>query len=57
MAVEFLGEPFGVGWRVNVRCALGPRDGMTRARECVYGAELDLPTLIWTPGRDPSWSV
>lgn len=31
---------------------VGPRDGMKRVRECVYGAELDLPTLVWTRGRD-----
>lgn len=25
---------------------------MKRIRECVYLGELDLPTLIWTRGRD-----
>jgi hypothetical protein len=25
---------------------------MKRVRECVFGGELDLQTLIWTPGRD-----
>jgi DNA-directed RNA polymerase subunit RPC12/RpoP len=35
-----------------VRCAWGPRDGMKRVRECVYGGELDLSTLVWTRGRD-----
>lgn len=52
MAVESIGEAYGLGWRVTVRCAWGPRDGMKRVRECVYGAELDLPTLVWTRGRD-----
>ena len=52
MAVESIGEAYDLGWRVNVRCAHGPRDGMKRVRECVYGAELDLPTLVWTRGRD-----
>jgi hypothetical protein len=28
------------------------RDGMKRVRECVYGGELDLQTLVWTRGRD-----
>jgi hypothetical protein len=28
----------------------GPRDGMKRRRECVYGGELDLATLVWTRG-------
>jgi hypothetical protein len=25
---------------------------MKRIRECVYGAELDLESLVWTRGRD-----
>jgi hypothetical protein len=52
MSVETLGEAFSAGWRVTVRCAWGPRDGMKRVRECVYGGELDLQTLVWTRGRD-----
>ena len=50
MAVESLGEAYDLGWRVTVRCAWGPRDGMKRVRECVYGGELDLATLVWTRG-------
>jgi len=45
-------EAFSAGWRIKVRCAWGPRDGMKRVRECVFGGELDLQTLIWTRGRD-----
>ena len=52
MAIESIGDAYDQGWRVNVRCAHGPRDGMKRVRECVYGAELDLATLVWTRGRD-----
>ena len=52
MAVETLGEAYSLGWRVTVRCAHGPRDGMKHVRECVYGGELDLQTLVWTRGRD-----
>ena len=52
MSVETLGDAHAAGWRITVRCAWGPRDGMKRARECVHGAELDLETLIWTRGRD-----
>jgi hypothetical protein len=51
MAVETIGEALGLGWRIHVRCAWGPRDGMKRRRECVYGGELDLQTLVWTRGR------
>jgi hypothetical protein len=50
MSIETLGEANQHGWRVRVRCAWGPRDGMKRVRECVYGAELDLQTLVWTRG-------
>ena len=50
MGVETLGRAYSLGWRVRVRCAWGPRDGMKRRRECVYGAELDLSTLVWTHG-------
>jgi hypothetical protein len=52
MAVETIGEAYDLGWRVMVRCAWGARDGMKRVRECVYGGELDMATLVWTRGRD-----
>jgi hypothetical protein len=52
MAVETIGEAYDLAWRVMVRCAWGPRDGMKRVRECVYGGELDMATLVWTRGRD-----
>ena len=52
LMAETIGEALAQGWRVKVRCAWGPREGMKRVRECVYGAELDLPTLVWTRGRD-----
>lgn len=52
MSIETIGEAYAASWRVKVRCAWGPRDGMKRVRECVFGAELDLQTLIWTRGRD-----
>jgi hypothetical protein len=50
MSIETLGDALSAGWRIRVRCAWGPRDAMKRIRECVYGAELDLPTLVWTRG-------
>ena len=39
-----------MGWRITARCARGEQDGMHRHRECVYRAELDLETLVWTRG-------
>jgi hypothetical protein len=50
MPVETLGDAHSAGWRVTVRCARGKQDGMHRHPECVYRAELDLPTLVWTRG-------
>ena len=51
MTVETLGEALAYGWRVTARCAWGKRDGLKTKRECVYGAELDMQTLVWTRGR------
>lgn len=51
MSVETIGEAYDLGWRITVRCAWGPREGMKRVRECVYGGELDMLTLVWTRGR------
>jgi hypothetical protein len=48
---QTIGESYDAGWRVRVRCDWGPRDGMKRRRECVFGGELDLFTLAWTRGR------
>lgn len=52
MGIETIGEALDFSWRVTVRCAWGPRDGMKRIRQCVYSAELDIATLVWTRGRD-----
>jgi hypothetical protein len=51
MTVETLGEAFDLGWRLTARCAWGKREAMKSRRECVYTAELDLETLVWTRGR------
>ena len=45
------GEALSYGWRVTARCAHGKRDGMKSIKECVYRAELDMETLVWTRGR------
>jgi hypothetical protein len=37
-----LGQAFSYGWRVTARCAAGKQDGISRHKECVYRAELDL---------------
>lgn len=55
MAVETLGEAWQLGWRITVRCAFGPRDGMKSVRECDHRAELDMKTLVWT--RGPSFPL
>jgi hypothetical protein len=51
MPVETLAEAHACGWRVAARCAFGKHDGMRSIRECLYRAELDLETLLWTRGR------
>ena len=51
VAIETLGEAYSYGWRVTARCAHGKRDGMKSIKECVYRAELDMETLVWTRGR------
>lgn len=53
--VETLGQACAYGWRITVRCAHGPRDGMKRIRECVHSYELDMQTLLWT--RGPNFPV
>jgi len=52
MVVETIGEALDLSWEVTVRCAFGKHDGMKSIRDCVFGAELDLATLVWTRGRD-----
>jgi hypothetical protein len=49
---ETLGDAHDQGWRVRVRCAYGKRDAMKSIRECTFNAYLDLPTLLWTRGRE-----
>jgi hypothetical protein len=52
VAIETLGDAEKAGWRVRFACAWGKREGLKSIRECQYGAELDLPTLVATRGRD-----
>jgi hypothetical protein len=50
MEVETLGVARSLGWKVHMKCADGPRDGMKRVRECIYRKQLDLETLVSTRG-------
>jgi hypothetical protein len=50
MQLETLGIARSLGWKVHMRCAHGPRDGMKRVRECVYRKQLDIDTLVCTRG-------
>ena len=50
MQVETLGIARSLGWKVHMRCAHGPREGMKRVRECVYRKQLDIDTLVCTGG-------
>lgn len=55
--VETLGEAWMAGWKVTVRCAWGKRDGVKTVRECTYGKDLDLASLVWTRGKDMPLSL
>ena len=55
--VSTLGEAHDHGWKIRVRCAFGPRDGMKRVRECTKQAYLDVGTLVWTRGREMPLAV
>lgn len=50
--LETLGQIRDAGWKVKARCAFGGREGLKSVRRCVYSAELELNTLVWTRGRD-----
>jgi hypothetical protein len=50
--VATLGDAQEHGWKLKARCAFGRRDGMKSIRECIHSYDLDLPTLIWTRGRE-----
>jgi hypothetical protein len=54
MAVETLEQAYAAQWRILVRCSGGRVDGpqSRSSRECVYKAELDVESLVWTRGRD-----
>ncbi|MFC3693151.1 hypothetical protein [Chenggangzhangella methanolivorans] len=52
MTIETLGDALRSGWRVRVRCAFGNRAGLKSIRECQEAKELDLPSLVWTRGRN-----
>jgi len=53
MLVETIGDAFGLGWRVTVRCSYGREDSprSQSSRECNYRKDLDMETLVWTRGR------
>jgi hypothetical protein len=50
MQVETLGVARSVGWKVHMRCANGYREYTRSMRKCVYRKQLDLETLVATPG-------
>lgn len=52
MQIETLGDLLTHGVRITMRCAAGRRDGMKSVRDCLFGTELDVMTLVCTRGRD-----
>jgi hypothetical protein len=47
-----LGEALDLGWRLRIYCRSGNREGMKSIRACTAFIDADLPTLVWTRGRD-----
>ena len=50
--ISTLGEVHDLGWRLRVYCRFGKREGMKSIRACTAYIDIDVPTLIWTRGRD-----
>jgi hypothetical protein len=50
--IATLGEAHDLGWRLRIYCRFGKRDGMKSIRACSAYVDMDLPSLIWTRGRD-----
>lgn len=47
-----LGEAHDLGWRITAVCSKGKRSGMKAIPECMARIDLDMPTLVWTRGRN-----
>jgi hypothetical protein len=50
--IATIGEALDSGWSLRVYCRFGRRDAMKSVRGCVAYVDVDLPSLIWTRGRD-----
>ena len=46
-----LGEAHDQGWRVTIYCTWGKRE-LKSIRECTARVDADLPTMLWTHGRE-----
>jgi hypothetical protein len=56
MSVKTLKEAWLMGWRVRVKCNTADawkEAHRNKALSCHYTHELDMKTLVWTPGRNP----
>jgi|HubBroStandDraft_6_1064221.scaffolds.fasta_scaffold916615_1 hypothetical protein len=50
--IETLGQARQYGWGISARCLHGRADHEGKSsRECHYRFELDVETLLWTPGH------
>jgi hypothetical protein len=50
--ISTIGEAHDLGWKIRVYCREGKGHAMKKHRACVAYVDLDLPTLVWTRGRD-----
>jgi hypothetical protein len=50
--ISTIGEAHDLGWRIRVYCREWKGQAMKKHRGCTAQVDLDLPTLVWTRGRD-----
>ena len=50
--IATLGEAHDLGWRLRIYCRFGKWDGMKSIWASTPYVDMDLPSLIWTRGRD-----
>ena len=53
--ISTIGEAHDLGWRIRVYCREWKGRAMKKHRGCTASVDIDLPTLVWTRGRD--WPI
>jgi hypothetical protein len=53
--ISTIGEAHDLGWKIRVYCREWKGHAMKKHRGCIAQIDIDLPTLVWTRGRD--WPI